>query len=205
MTLVEIPTGSGPARAELTGFDGSPPVGLLVLGPGASGQTATADLHAVRDAAAAAGWAVALVEPPYRVAGRKVPPRGDGPALAFTAVVADLRGRVPAGTPVLTGGRSFGSRVACRTAGAAGAVAVLCLAFPLHPPGRPEKTRAEELEPVPVPVLVVQGERDPFGRPSPGPERQVVVVPGDHALKKDLPGVVSAVDGFLARFAAGRR
>lgn len=197
--FVQIVTDSGPARAHLWTPGVTAPVGLLVLGPGAGGQIATPDLHAVREVAVADGWTVALVEPPYRVAGRRLPPRGAGPDLAFTTVVAQLRDRLPDGTALVTGGRSFGSRVACRTARATGAAAVLCLAFPLHPPNNPERTRAGELQPVPVPVLVVQGERDPFGRPAAGPDREVAVVPGDHGLKQDLPTVVRVVREFLRR------
>ncbi|HST97880.1 MAG TPA: alpha/beta family hydrolase, partial [Geodermatophilus sp.] len=95
------------------------------------------------------------------------------------------------------GGRSSGARVACRTASAVGAVAVLCLAFPVHPPGRPEKDRLAELAEPAVPVLVVQGERDAFGRPEPAPGREVVLLAGDHALKSDLPGIAAAVTAWL--------
>jgi hypothetical protein len=84
---------------------------------------------------------------------------------------------------LLVGGRSAGARVACRTAAEVGAAAVLCLAFPLHPPGKPEKSRLEELDAVEVPTLVVQGERDPFGLPPPGPNRTVVTIPGTHSLR----------------------
>jgi predicted alpha/beta-hydrolase family hydrolase len=87
--------------------------------------------------------------------------------------------------------------VACRTAGDTGAVAVLCLAFPLHPPGRPEKSRQDELDAVEVPTLVVQGERDPFGLPAPGPSRSVVTVAGNHSLTSDLEAVTSAVADWL--------
>jgi hypothetical protein len=89
--------------------------------------------------------------------------------------------------------------VACRTAGAGGAVGVLCLAFPVHPPGKPEKDRLHELATPTVPVLVVQGERDPFGRPEPAPGREVVVLRGDHGLKSDAPGLRAAVAGWLPR------
>ena len=99
--------------------------------------------------------------------------------------------------PLLFGGRSSGARVACRTAGAGGASGVLCLAFPVHPPGRPEKDRLSELAAPTVPVLVVQGERYPFGRPPPAPGREVVLLAGDHSLKADLPGVFAAVTAWL--------
>ena len=100
--------------------------------------------------------------------------------------------------PLLFGGRSSGARVACRTATAGGAAGVLCLAFPVHPPGRPEKDRLAELAAPTVPVLVVQGERDPFGRPEPAPGRAVVLLRGDHSLKSDAPGLRAAVTA-LAR------
>ena len=99
--------------------------------------------------------------------------------------------------PLVAGGRSLGARVACRTARETGAVAVLCLAFPLHPPGRPEKSRLDELDAVTVPVLVVQGERDPFGMPPEAPNRTVVKVAGDHSLKADLEAVAAAIRNWL--------
>jgi uncharacterized protein len=96
------------------------------------------------------------------------------------------------------GGRSAGARVACRTAAETGAVGVLCLAFPVHAPGRPEKTREHELDAVELPVLVVQGESDPFGMPADGPNRRVVTVPGNHSLKADLDAVRAAVRAWLS-------
>jgi predicted alpha/beta-hydrolase family hydrolase len=100
---------------------------------------------------------------------------------------------------MLFGGRSSGARVACRRAAAGGATGVVCLAFPLHPPGRPEKHRMAEIDGVTVPVLVVQGESDPFGRPEPTATREVVLLPGDHSLKKDVPAVEKAVADWLSR------
>jgi predicted alpha/beta-hydrolase family hydrolase len=97
------------------------------------------------------------------------------------------------------GGRSSGARVACRTSADGQAVAVLCLAFPVHPPGRPEKTRMPELDAVTVPTLVVQGESDPFGMPGPAHHREIVVLPGDHSLKKDAKAVFRAVEEWLDR------
>jgi predicted alpha/beta-hydrolase family hydrolase len=113
-------------------------------------------------------------------------------------VVEQLRASELAGLPLACGGRSSGARVACRTAAAAGAERVLCLAFPVHPPGRPEKTRLDELDAVRVPVLVVQGESDPFGMPPPAPGRRVVAVPGNHGLKGDPAALEAAVREFLA-------
>jgi uncharacterized protein len=103
------------------------------------------------------------------------------------------------GLELVTGGRSSGARVACRTALATGARGVLCLAFPLHAPGRPEKTRLPELDAVALPVLIVQGESDPFGMPPAGPQRSVVRVPGNHSLRGDLGTLVDAVRAWLGR------
>ena len=169
ITTRVVPTPVGDARVHEVG-EGVP---LLVLGHGAGGGVDAPDLVAARDAALSLGWRVALVEQPWRVKGRRVaeaPPRLDA---AWTAVLQTL-----AGTPLVVGGRSAGARVACRTATAVGADAVLCLAFPRHPPGRPERTRLPELRLPAVPLLVVQGERDAFGVPE-----QAVVVPGDHAFR----------------------
>jgi predicted alpha/beta-hydrolase family hydrolase len=192
----EIETPHGPARAHLQ--PAGEPRALLVLGHGAGGGVTAPDLVTAAEVAAAAGVSVALVEQPYRVAGRKSPAPAHQLDAAWLAVVGALRGE----EPVLCGGRSSGARVACRTAAGTGAAGVLCLAFPLHPPGRPEKTRLPELEAVEVPVLIVQGESDPFGmppgRPSP-PTREVVRLRGDHGLKSDRPGLRAAVAGWLER------
>jgi predicted alpha/beta-hydrolase family hydrolase len=138
---------------------------------------------------------VALVEQPYRVAGRRSPAPAHQLDAAWTAAVEQLR----RSEPVLCGGRSSGARVACRTSAATGAAGVLCLAFPLHLPGRPEKTRLAELEAVEVPVLVVQGESDPFGMPPDGPGREIVRLRGNHSLRSDRDGVRSAVRDWLER------
>src|SRR5918998_110602 len=116
---------------------------------------------------------------------------------AWLAAVEQLRDGELAGLPLVVGGRSAGARVACRTAAATGAAAVLCLAFPVHPPGKPEKSRLDELDAVEVPVLVVQGRSDPFGMPADGPNRTVVAVEGNHGLKKDLDSVAAAVADWL--------
>ena len=142
------------------------------------------------------GISVALVEQPYRVAGRKSPPRPPVLDAAWTAVVGDLRAGELAGLPVIAGGRSSGARVACRTATSTGAVAVLCLAFPLVFPGRPE-SRVDELDAAGVPTLVVQGRNDRFGMPPPGPQRRVVQVGGDHALRTDPDAVRAAISEWL--------
>ncbi len=190
-----IDTPHGPARV-LSAGDGT--AGTLVLGHGAGGGAEAPDLAALAAEAAEAGWLVHRVDQPWRVAGKRIapaPPRLDE---AWGAVLDRLRltDRLP-GRLVL-GGRSAGARVACRTSAAEGAAGVLALAFPLHPPGRPEKSRAPELTGVGVPIVVVQGETDAFGRPedvaavlSGSGLASVYAVPGDHSLKKN-PGLAAA-------------
>jgi hypothetical protein len=175
------------------------PVAALVLGHGAGGGVESPDLVAAAEAARAAGLAVALVEQPYRVAGRRSPAPARQLDAAWVAVVSQLRDGPFAGLPVVTGGRSSGARVACRTSRETGAAGVLCLAFPVHPPGRPEKSRLDELDAVEVPTLVVQGESDPFGMPPDAPQRSIVRVPGTHSLK-DKAAVTNAVSEWLARW-----
>jgi predicted alpha/beta-hydrolase family hydrolase len=163
------------------------------------------DIVAAAEAARSEQLSVALVEQPYRVAGRRSPARPPQLDAAWIAVVEQLRAGELAGPPLVVGGRSLGARVACRTAEATGAAAVLCLAFPLEPAGRagkPRESRLPELEAVTVPTLVVQGERDRFGVPPPGPAREVVTVPGDHGLKADLEAVAAAVHPWLRRVVA---
>src|SRR6266498_5087640 len=145
---MEVETPHGPARVHVHPVD--EPGGTLVLGHGAGGGVAARDLVAATKAAHAARFSVALVEQPYRVAGRKSPAPAAQLDVAWTSVVEQLDLN---GLPLVTGGRSAGARVACRTAAATGASGVLCLAFPVHPPGRPEKTRLAELDGVAVPTL----------------------------------------------------
>ncbi len=176
------------------------PRGALILGHGAGGGVEAPDLLAATRAAQSLKISVALVEQPYRVAGRRSPPRAPQLDEAWVAVVAHLRAAELADLQVVVGGRSAGARVACRTAEATGAVAVLCLAFPLEPPrraGKPPQSRLPELEGVTVPTLVVQGLRDPFGMPPPGTSREVAKVQGDHGLKADLEAVAAAVGAWL--------
>jgi predicted alpha/beta-hydrolase family hydrolase len=201
-TAIDIDTPHGPARAHLHAVDAAR--GALVLGHGAGGGVAARDLGAATAAAQGEGFSVVLVEQPYRVAGRRSPAPAHQLDAAWIAVVEHLRAGALAGLPLIAGGRSSGARVACRTAQATGAAGVLCLAFPLHPPGRPEKSRLAELEAVTVPALVVQGARDPFGVPRPGRGRDVVEVAGDHGLRADLPAVRAAVAAWLARVGSGR-
>jgi uncharacterized protein len=197
VSALELSTPHGPALAHVEAADGAR--AALVLGHGAGGGVAARDLVAAQQAALAAGVSVALVEQPYRVAGRKSPAPAPQLDAAWIAVVEQLRGGALSGLPLIAGGRSAGARVACRTADATGAAGVLCLAFPLHPPGRPEKTRQPELDAVAVPVLVVQGASDPFGMPAGGPGREIVVLKGNHSLSSDAGGLRAAVGDWLGR------
>ncbi len=195
----DVETPHGPARVFVRAAD--EPRAALVLGHGAGGGVNARDLVAASGAALALGFSVALVEQPYRVAGRRSPPRAPLLDTAWIAVVDYLRAGELSGLPLVTGGRSSGARVACRTAEACGAIGVLCLAFPLRPPRRegaaPAPSRLGELEGADVPVLIVQGERDPFGMPPAGPLRQVVVVQGDHSLRGNAREVTDAVSAWL--------
>lgn len=199
----EVATPHGPARVTVhPAVDPVPAPAVLLLGHGAGGGFAAPDLRAATAAALTLGVHVAQVDQPYRVAGRRAPAPAAQLDAAWLAVVAAVRAALP-GLPLLVGGRSSGARVACRTASAADAVAVLCLAFPVHPPGRPEKDRLAELAMPAVPVLVVQGQRDPFGRPPPAPGRELVLLAGDHSLKADLPGLAAAVTSWLRSVLGG--
>jgi uncharacterized protein len=202
VTVLDLDTPHGPARVHLRPAEGEPRA-ALVLGHGAGGGVEAPDIQAAQTAAERAGVTVALVEQPYRVAGRRSPAPAKQLDAAWISVVEQLRAGDLEGLPLITGGRSSGARVACRTATATGAIGVVCLAFPVHAPGRPEKTRLPELDGAGVPVLVVQGQSDPFGMPPDGPDRHVVVLPGDHGLKKDLPGVAAAVGGWLDQVLRG--
>ncbi len=181
MTVTErlLPTPQGAARVDVR--RARRPVADLVLTHGAGGGIDAPDLVRIAEVLPTQGISVVLVEMPWRVQGKKLAPR---PVLideAYRAVLAGLQPRAP----FVIGGRSAGARSACRIAAGAGAAGVLALAFPLHPPGKPEKSRLDELVGSAVPTLVVQGERDPFGRPEEFPEgTELTVVPGgDHGLK----------------------
>lgn len=204
----EVSTPRGPARAHL--WTPPAPAGALVLGHGAGGSAWSADLLALvalADRPHGPRWQVVLVEQPWRVAGRRVaapPPHLDD---AWLAVLGSLRtGRRPIATPLVVGGRSAGARVACRTAATVGADAVLALSFPLHPPGSPEKSRAGELaRALALPLLVVQGRRDPFGGPAEVaqevPGAAVAQAAGTHSFaapERDVvPRVVAFLDGLI--------
>jgi predicted alpha/beta-hydrolase family hydrolase len=213
--LVDVDTPVGAARLHLREpRRPSPggPVGTLVLGHGAGGGVQARDLVAVASAVTDAGWRSVLVEQPWKVAGKRVappPPRLDA---AWLPIMERLREHGSTGGALVVGGRSAGARVACRTAVATGAVGVVCLAFPLHPPGRPERSRLAELLGAGVPTLVVQGERDPFGgaeelsgelvaaagsdtRPA---DIRVVGVAGDHGLAAGVRDAAAAVVEWLS-------
>jgi hypothetical protein len=202
----DIETSYGLARAHL--HPARHARAALVLGHGAGGGIESRDLVTARDIAFAEGLAVALVEQPYRVAGRRSPAPARQLDAAWTAVVEHLLAGERRGLPLIVGGRSLGARVACRTAEATGAVGVLCLAFPLQPPRAGSASRLSELDAVTVPTLVVQGKRDPFGMPPAAALRAVAQVAGDHGLKTDLEGVAAAVGEWLpsvVRSATARR
>ena len=197
--MIEIETPHGLARAHLHPAEN--PRAALVLGHGAGGGVNARDLVAVRDVAVSLGISAALVEQPYRVAGRRAPPRAPQLDAAWLAVIEHLRASELRGLVLIVGGRSSGARVACRTAEATGAVGVLCLAFPLQPRRRSEAAQApsrlSELDAVTVPALVVQGANDQFGVPPRSMLREVVVVEGDHSLRGDLSSIAAAARAWL--------
>jgi uncharacterized protein len=189
--VLELNTPQGLARVHLKEADH--PRALLALGHGAGGGVSAPDLVAAAGVALSQGISVALVEQPYRVAGRKSPPpapRLDEAWLAIAAQLPEL--------PLIQGGRSSGARVACRTAKDTQAIGVLCLAFPLIPPGN-RSSRQPELDAVTVPLLIVQGVSDSFGMPEPAGRREVARIKGTHGLKSDVNGLRDAVSEWLRR------
>lgn len=171
---------------------------VLAVSHGAGGGIGARDLQALAAELPAAGVTVALVEQPWRVAGKKVAPAPKTLDTGWRALWPALEKK---GLPVVAGGRSAGARVACRTARALGARAVLALSFPLHPPGKPEKSRAEELLGAGVPVLVVQGGNDPFGKPEefPGGEYELIEVDSaDHGLSVPKRAALSQEEALAA-------
>lgn len=187
---IETPRG----EARLVSYDAADPVATLLLSHGAGGGIDARDLVALADALPGQGFAVVLLEQPWRVAGRKVatsPPTLDEALLAAVEAL-DLS------EPLVLGGRSAGARSAARCATTAGAVGCLALSFPLHPPGRPERSRLQELTGAGVPTLVVQGENDTMGRPEEFPDdTELAVVPGgDHGLKVAARGAISQADAM---------
>ena len=207
-TRTEVDTPMGPARIHLT--RPADVGGVLVLTHGAGGSLRAPEFAPLRDALVADGWAVALVEQAWVLAGRKMPPQAPTQDPAWLPVVEWLRsGRRRLAGPLVVGGKSNGARVACRTAHLSGADGVLCLSFPLHPPGRPEASRAQELRtPLAhgIPLHVVQGRTDPFGTPEevraelPDPAL-VSEVTGGHAFPRNPVDVVAAAHRFVALLA----
>ncbi|MEV4112607.1 alpha/beta family hydrolase [Nonomuraea sp. NPDC049695] len=196
---MEVMTPRGPALVHMD--EVADPRLLLVLTHGSSGGVDAVDLLAVRDAALKAGVSVARVTQAFRVAGARAPGSAARQDEAWEIVLKELRTRRP-GLPVVQGGRSNGARVACRTARAVGAAAVVALAFPLHPPGKPERSRADELRGAGVDVLVVNGDRDPFGVPDAADAARLVVLPGEgHDLKKDPARVGEVVAEWIVHYA----
>ncbi len=201
--ILDLPTPVGAARVHLHRPRGSR--GVLLLGHGAGPSITTVDLTAATESAVAAGWTVALVEQPWLVAGGRVAARPAILDIAWVAVAGALRARggalAASRGPWVASGRSAGARVACRTAVEIRAAAVLCLSFPLHPPGKPENSRADELLgalSAGLPVAVVQGERDPFGTPAQVlaatavPASALYAVPGTHTIPRGSAGAVGA-------------
>ena len=187
-----VETGEGPAR--LIYNRARRTSATLVLGHGAGGGPDAWDLEVLATALPSYDISVIRVEQPWRLAGKRVAPNPDTLDRAWTGALNALRTR----TPLIVGGRSAGARVACRTARRLGALGCVALAFPLHPPGRPEKSRVDELLGAGVPTLVVQGERDPFGRPEELPEHlDVAIVPGaDHEFRIAKSAPLSNEEGL---------
>jgi uncharacterized protein len=196
---VEIMTTEGPARAEVNRPRAGQPRFLLVLTHGAGGGPGSPDVLAVARAAALLDAAVARVTQPYRVKGRRAPGSPARQDAAWAEIIAAVRAAVGADLALIQGGRSNGARVACRTAQAVGARGVIALAFPLHPPGRPDRSRAAELAAAGTDVLVVSGDRDPFGIPESTRTTRVVVLAGEsHALSR-RPGEAGRAAGSWLR------
>ncbi len=195
-------TAAGPARVVVDQSAGRTPSFLAVLTHGAGGSPDTPDVLAVRDAARALGAATALITQPYRVKGARAPgsaPRQDAAWAELVGVLRRETAQDGAELPLVQCGRSNGARVACRTARAVGAVGVIALAFPLHPPGKPDKSRDSELRGAGTGVLVVNGDRDPFGVPEPDELTRVVILPGEtHTLAKHPAAIGLAVTSWLS-------
>ncbi|MDQ2837564.1 MAG: alpha/beta hydrolase [Actinomycetota bacterium] len=201
MTRLTVETPVGPAEVELEVKRNASK--LLVIGHGAGGSIDAVDLVAVQQACLAAGISVARVTQPYRLAGRRLPPAAANLDSAWAAVLAALgRRKALASLGFVYAGRSSGARVACRAAVddqvEPRPIGVVALAFPVHPPGKPEKSRLAELDSVTVPVLVVQGTSDPFGMPGPAAGRQVRQVAGNHSLKASAAEVGELVASWIS-------
>jgi len=195
-TEILAETSGGLARLLIQGPAGRPAF-LLVLTHGSGGTPDTADVLAVRDAGLALGAVTALVTQPYVMRGAKAPGSPVKQDAAWVEIIAALASRHP-GLPLIQGGRSNGARVVCRTAPAVGACGVIALAFPLHPPGQPAKSRAGELASAGTAVLVLNGDRDPFGMPEAEAGIRVVALPGEtHALSRDPAAIGEISSGWI--------
>lgn len=197
---MRIETSTGPAEIDLE--IPAEPAFLLVFTHGAGGGVDSQDILTVRDTALAAGGAVALVLQPYRVAGRRTPGSPGPQDATWLEIVAALRAKVGEDLPLIQGGRSNGARVACRTAAAAGARGVIALSFPLHPPGKPERSRRVELlAAADIDVVVINGGSDPFGIPDPDDAAEVRVVPGqNHSFRKGFDIIAETITPWLDRW-----
>jgi predicted alpha/beta-hydrolase family hydrolase len=201
-----ISTPAGDARITRFAVPARKRRAVLALGHGAGGGIAAPDLQALASGLPGSGIEVVLVEQPWVVAGKKLAPAPKTLDAGWTPVAEHVRKATP-NAPFLVGGRSAGARVACRTGAASGAVAVVALAFPLHPPGKPEKSRVEELVDTELPTLVVQGATDPFGTPGEFPKlprthRLVALPAGDHGfkVKKSEEPVLDALVAAVAQW-----
>ncbi|MBL1072992.1 alpha/beta hydrolase [Nocardia sp. 2] len=199
---MRIETEAGPAEVEIDRRGRAKPKFLLVLTHGSGGGVDAKDILAVRDSAIDHGGAVALVTQPYRVAGRRAPGKAEVQDAAWLEIIAALRKKVGK-VPLIQGGRSNGARVACRTARAVGASGVLALSFPLHPPGKPEKSRRDELlAPGDIEVLVINGARDPFGIPDAADAAEVHVVAGQaHSYRAGFDEIAATATPWVLRWA----
>lgn len=201
---MRIETSAGPAEIE---FDKPKSARfLLLLTHGSGGGVDAKDLLAVRDRAIGLGGAVARVVQPYRVAGRRAPGSMTMQDAAWLEIVTALREKVRA-APLILGGRSNGARVACRTAVESGAKGVLALSFPLHPPGKPDRTRRDELLAAArtIDVVVINGEKDPFGLPDPADAAEVTIIPGQpHSFRTGFDLIADAVEPWLRRWSGIR-
>lgn len=196
---MRIETSAGPAEVELD--EVGTPAFLLVITHGAGGGVDAKDILVVRDSAIEAGGSVARVVQPYRVAGRRAPGSADKQDEAWIEIVAALRERFGE-LPIVQGGRSNGARVACRTAVAVGARRVIALSFPLHPPGKPEKSRRDELlAPGDIEVVVINGGSDPFGVPDAADAAEVKVIPKQaHSFRTGFDVIAATVAPWFARW-----
>ncbi|WP_043659307.1 alpha/beta hydrolase family protein [Nocardia thailandica] len=196
---MRIDTGAGPAEVALDGP--ARPAFLLLMTHGAGGGCDTKDIAAVCDSAIEHGGVAARVTQPYRVAGRRAPGSAPAQDAAWLEIVAALQRRYP-DTPLVQGGRSNGARVACRTAVEAGARGVVALSFPLHPPGKPEKSRREELLATgDIPVVVINGGSDPFGVPDAADAAELLVIPRQpHSFRTGFEQMAATVGPWFERW-----